>query len=386
MGRYIKGHSLFFVFLLCFPVASIIASTVQYAVIIDAGSSGSRAHVFEYTMPHPVPIIKDIFSQSTTPGLSSFANVPNAAGASLKPVLDAAAQALQDKGVDLAEVPVRVLATAGMRLLTEEQQAAIYAGVIRYIQNNYAFSLNDHNIRTISGTMEGVYSWLDVNYLLNHFTHPTETVGSIDMGGASTQIAFATTDASQPHNDVTVTINNTPYRVFSQSFLGLGQNEARASMSENADAASCYPDGYRFGAGDGQFNFMACSDIYAGLIQRYDVVQHIPSTTGVSFVVSSGAYYTYQFFNVVQTPSQSALESQINANCYLPWSKLKQNYPNESDKFLANYCANASYLDDLLYTSYQLQASQLTLASALNGTGIDWTLGALLYDLIQHDF
>ena len=383
MRRSTKGSSLIFVFLLCFPFASIFASSMQYAVIVDAGSSGSRAHVFEYTTPLPIPAIKDIFSHSSTPGLSSYANNPHAAGASLKPILDATAQALQDKGIDLSQVPVSVLATAGMRLLTEEQQEAIYASVISYIRTHYAFRLNDQNVRTITGTMEGVYGWLDVNYLLNHFTHPSETVGSIDMGGASTQIAFVTTDTTQPNNEVVVTINHTPYRIFTQSFLGLGQNEARAAMGENASAASCYPDGYRFGLGDGLFNFMACSEIYADIIQRYDITQHIPSTEGVSFVASSGAYYTYQFFNVVQTPSQSALESQINANCSLPWTQLQANYPNESDSFLSNYCANATYLDDLLYMTYALQASQLRVATELNGTGIDWTLGALLYRLVQ---
>ncbi|HBI22433.1 MAG TPA: hypothetical protein DDY37_07630 [Legionella sp.] len=371
----------------CFPMEPLLASSAQYAVIVDAGSSGSRAHVFEYTTSLPVPAIKDIFSQSSTPGLSSYANTPAAAGASLKPVLDAAAQALQDQGVNLSQVPVSVLATAGMRLLPPAQQDAIYASVSSYIQNHYAFSLSPQNIGTISGTMEGVYGWLDVNYLLHHFDNPgaTTTVGHIDMGGASTQIAFATTDTSKPNNEVVVTIDHTPYRVFSQSFLGLGLNEARDTMAASAGAASCFPEGYPSGSDTGMFNFMPCSDIYAGMIQRFDVTQHLLPTAGVSFIASSGAYYTYRFFHVLQTPSQSALESQINGNCYLPWSQLQKNFPSESSAFLSSYCANATYLDHLLYTTYQLQASQLRVANELNGTGIDWTLGALLYRLVQEE-
>ena len=272
-----------------------------------------------------------------------------------------------------------------MRLLTQAQQDAIWASVSRYIQAHYAFSFNSQNIRTISGTMEGVYGWLDVNYLLHHFDHPTATVGHIDMGGASTQIAFATTDTSKPDNEVVVTIHHTPYRIFSQSFLGLGLNKARDAMAASASVSRCFPEGYPLESAAGRFDFLPCSDIYAEIIQRFHVTQQILPTAGISFIASSGAYYTYQFFDALQTPSQRALESQINAHCYLPWSQLQANYPSESSVSLSSYCAHAAYLDQLLYTTYQLQTSQLRVATELKGTGIDWTLGALLYRLVQED-
>jgi len=367
------------------------ASSNQYAVIVDAGSTGSRAHVFLYakSLPEiPIPVIKDVFSQGSKPGLSSFVNKPSEAGASLKTILDASAKYLQDNGVHLSQVPIKILATAGMRLLTPPQQEAIYADVRHYIKSHYAFSLNDQDVQTISGVMEGVYDWLDVNYLLNNFLHPPDTVGSIDMGGASTQIAFATTDVSMPDNEIAIDINHTHYKVFSQSFLGLGQDQALTAMTAHPSAASCYPSGYSLGSGTeagtgsriGHFNFSICSNNYKNIIQNNHVAKNIISTQGQNFIAFSAIYFNYKFFHLLQTPTQSALLAQIDTICYQPWAKLQAEYDGP---YLASECANGVYFNDLLYNTYHLQDSQLTVTNQLNGTNIDWTLGALLYGLLR---
>ena len=322
---------------------SAFSSNPQYAVLIDAGSTGSRAHVFEYEKSQPtlaVPVIHDLYSKSTSPGLSSYANIPASAGDSLKPILDEAALYLQNKGVPLSNVSVSVLATAGMRLLPLDEQQAVYADVRDYIRNNYAFSLKDQDVRTISGQLEGVYGWLDVNYLSNNFAHPSATIGSIDMGGSSTQIAFATTDTSQSENEVVLKINNTSYHIFSQSFLGLGQNQALSTMTTNKDSPSCYPGSYSYNAQTGNFNFSACSNIYTEIIQNYNASESVHPTAGHPFIAYSGIFYAYDFFNILKTPTQSALQAQIDANCYLSWDTLQLNYPTTPTKYLSNFCAH----------------------------------------------
>lgn len=382
MNYYVKRFLSVWIFLVSLPA---LASSLEYAVIVDAGSSGSRAHVFEYAraLPMiPIPVINDFFNQNTKPGLSSFAPTGAGAGASLKPILDASVTALKGKGIDPAQVPLKILATAGMRLLPPDQQEAIYENVRAYVHANYTFQLKDRNVRTITGVMEGVYDWLDVNYLKNTFINPPKTVGAIDMGGASTQIAFATHDSSKPENEVVLTINHTVYRIFSQSFLGLGLNQAIQTMGSYTDAPNCYPSGYTFGMQTGDFHFPPCSNIYTDIISSFDVSQNVLPTTGVHFVAFSGVYSIFSFFDIIQTPSQTALQSQIDAVCYLPWTTLLSNYPSVPPAFLSTNCANGVYLDDLLYNTYQLQESQLTVATEIDGKGIDWTLGALLYSLV----
>ena len=374
------------IFISCIFLFSLSAfsSNHQYAVLIDAGSTGSRAHVFEYEKSY-VPIIHDIYNKSTSPGLSSYANTPAAAGASLQPILDEAALYLQNKGVPLSKVSVSVLATAGMRLLTLDEQQAIYTSVRNYIRNNYAFSLKDQDVRTITGQLEGVFGWLDINYLSNNFTDSSTTVGSIDMGGASTQIAFATTDTSQPENEVTLKINNKNYRIFSQSFLGLGQNQALSAMMANKESPSCYPENYSYNTQTGNFNFSTCSKIYTEIIENYNPAESVHPDAGQPFIAYSGIFYAYDFFNLLKSPTQNELQSQIDANCYLSWDTLQSKYPAMPTKSLANYCAHGVYFDALIYNAYQLQSTQLTVTDNINDTNIDWTLGALLYSLVQKE-
>jgi Golgi nucleoside diphosphatase len=178
-----------------FLSAHAFADNKNYTIFIDAGSSGSRLHIFEYEKSLPLPMIKDVFSESIKPGLSEYAAHPESAGQSLKKILDDANQFLLEKKINPHFIRVHLFATAGMRLLPEDKQQAIYRNVTNFIQNNYDFNTPD--IRTISGKMEGVYSWLDVNYLLGNFQNNRTTTGTIDMGGASTQITFATNDLSK---------------------------------------------------------------------------------------------------------------------------------------------------------------------------------------------
>ena len=62
-----------------------------YTVVVDAGSTGSRVHVFRFSRGGDggLALEEDVFRQ-LKPGLSSYADDPRAAAASLKPLLDAA--------------------------------------------------------------------------------------------------------------------------------------------------------------------------------------------------------------------------------------------------------------------------------------------------------
>ena len=360
----------------------------HYTIIVDAGSTGSRLHLFQYNTNASVPVINDIFSESTKPGLSSFANDPQDSGASLKTLFDDAVNTMQAKNIDPKTVQVNVLATAGMRLLTDAQQKAIYANVTNYIQNTYPQFTIGH-IETIPGKMEGVYAWLDVNYLfgaLNYNQFNKSSAGIIDMGGASTQIAFATTpDKAWKDDEISMTINGQPYTVFSKSFLKLGQDQARNTMNGNAKAWSCYPLAYFYNDNDiGDYNFDNCHQVYDDIITQRQVVQQVPAIAkGQQFVAFSGVYYAYNFFKVDATPDQASVESSIRQVCNTGWDQMKKDYPNVPEKYLSSYCANATYIDDLLYGTYQLSGNQITVLNQIHDTDIDWPLGALLYSLIS---
>lgn len=360
-----------------------LAANSHYAIFIDAGSSGSRLHIFQYDESTSLPVISDIFSEKTNSGLSTYVEHPENVGEALKNIFNDAVQFLQQENVQIATVPVNVLGTAGMRLLTDEQQNAIYAAVTNYLKNHYAFPIQE--VKTISGQMEGLYGWLDINYLLGNFQYHQSTVGSIDMGGASTQIAFATQEPSGA-DEISIEINHEHYTVFSKSFLGLGQDKARASMLADAMANNCYPRNYAFAKTSlGDFNMASCNAIYASILRKQHVRKQIISLTGQSFIAYSGIYFTDAFFNTTQHPDQFSLEARIQTVCNQTWSELQKEYPDIAEKYLSTYCANGVYQDRLIFNAYKIQSSQLTVANQINQTDIDWTLGAMLYGLIQKE-
>ena len=49
---------------------------------------------------------------------------------------------------------------------------------------------NNDDVKTLSGTDEGIDEWLTVNFLLDNFKSARQTLGLIRLGGSSTQIAF----------------------------------------------------------------------------------------------------------------------------------------------------------------------------------------------------
>lgn len=361
------------------------AGALHHRIVIDAGSSGSRLHLFQYQVGAIIPDIKDVYSESVKPGLSSFADQPIAAGESLKKLLDHAKEELQKNGVDLNTVTVDVLATAGMRLLPESTQQTIYAEVKNYVHDHYSFSVGE--VKTISGKMEGIYGWLDINYLSGNFQNHRPTLGSIDMGGASTQIVFVTTDSSKPEDELSLKIGEQSYLVFSKSFLGLGMDQALNTMLVDPAAMSCFPADYPVGQKEvGSFNLFACHKAYQNVIKLKQVAEQLPVIPEAQqFLGYSGIYYNYHFFEIEQTPDQASFESRISYVCSKPWDQLQREYPEIPTKYLSSYCASGVYIDTLLYSTYQLKKSQLIVADQIQQQPIDWTLGAVLYKLIQQN-
>lgn len=369
--------------LLCLSFSAY-ALTPHYAIVVDAGSSGSRLHLFQYDDAKPLPVITDIFSENITPGLSSFANQPENAGISLKKLFDDAAEKLKTLQVDQKEVSVEILATAGMRFVPTEIQQAIYQNINHYLSTNYHFNIQ--RIETISGKMEGVYGWLDVNYLGNRFNGDKDiTFGTIDMGGASSEIVFSTTDLSKLEDEMTLTIAGNTYTVFSKSILGSGQDKIREAMNKSPDVSACYPLNYKLNEKvTGRFHYATCSSTYGALINGFFHTGDLPPFTKNEFIAYSGIYYAFHFFEADQTPAKSAITHKVQAVCNKSWEQLKQEpqYANVPDKYLSTYCANAIYHTDLLFDAYQIPEKQLHVQSKINQKEIDWTLGALLFELI----
>ena len=92
--------------------------------------------------------------------------------------------------------PVYLKATAGVRLLSDDKRVRI----IRYVTNTLnnaslnPFSLDESYAIIASGEEEATFDWLGVNFIYNTLVNNDDdqsTYGALDLGGGSTQIAFA---------------------------------------------------------------------------------------------------------------------------------------------------------------------------------------------------
>lgn len=257
--------------------------TGRYGVILDAGSSGTRVHIYRWLNSararkeateqqlHSLPVLetKKQWTHKIHPGVSTFGQKPDRIGPDhLEELLEYALEHVPKKEVE--NTPVFLLATAGMRLLPDVQRKMLLTEICEYAQTRTAFQLPDCGIhvQVIPGETEGLYGWIAANYLLGGFDaadandhgNGHHTYGFLDMGGASAQIAFApnATEAEKHANDLTLlrlrTIGGAPleYKVFSTTWLGYGVNEARkrfvnALLEASPDATElpdpCLPAG-----------------------------------------------------------------------------------------------------------------------------------------------
>ena len=210
---------------------------VQYALMIDAGSSGSRLYAYHWRPPESqlsLPRIKpfvdsrgDPISMKISPGLSSFGDSPSEAVEHMSTLLDYAETIVPKE--QHSHTPLFILATAGMRLIPVEKQAAIIRALVDAIPEKYEFGFNNKSVEIISGAQEGVFQWLAINYALGRLETSQPTVGILDLGGGSFQVAFevGASSALTYGQDVTnfnLTLGRT-YHVYSKTFLGYGANE-----------------------------------------------------------------------------------------------------------------------------------------------------------------
>lgn len=121
----------------------------KYAIVIDAGSTGSRVHIFRFTTADgKLELETDTFEQ-LKPGLSAYADNPQLSARSLKPLLDKAIATVPEEQHSLTTVEVR--ATAGLRLLPDGQADGILKAVRSYLKKEYPFKSNDKSVTILDG-------------------------------------------------------------------------------------------------------------------------------------------------------------------------------------------------------------------------------------------
>ncbi|XP_055917344.1 nucleoside diphosphate phosphatase ENTPD5 isoform X1 [Eupeodes corollae] len=196
----------------------------QYAIIIDAGSTGSRVLAYKFhrsLIDHKLILDEEIFKERK-PGLSSFADSPVKGANTIKLLLDEAKAFIPKE--KWSDTPLVLKATAGLRLLPQVK-AENLLNAVRDLFAKSEFNVNENAVEIMDGTDEGIFSWFTVNFLLGRLAKANQAA-ALDLGGGSTQVTFSVPDPEQVpiyekyiHPVQTV---NKQIHVFTHSYLGLG--------------------------------------------------------------------------------------------------------------------------------------------------------------------
>eukprot|EP00545_Synedropsis_sp_CCMP1620_P002535 CAMPEP_0119031110 /NCGR_PEP_ID=MMETSP1176-20130426/41373_1 /TAXON_ID=265551 /ORGANISM="Synedropsis recta cf, Strain CCMP1620" /LENGTH=500 /DNA_ID=CAMNT_0006987497 /DNA_START=89 /DNA_END=1591 /DNA_ORIENTATION=+ len=404
----------------------------KYIVVIDAGSSGSRAHVFQYDKNDVLNPKHE--SLKVKPGLSSYATHAQDAGVSLDPLLTFVRQHVP---VDqIKDTKVVLYATAGMRLIGETERTAVMTNVQEYLQKS-DFSFKAGDAKVIDGKQEGMLGWLAVNFLNND---KQMSWGVLEMGGASVQFTVPIPAATSTGAATVVPEEHKrSYRatdgsgkqeeVFTHSFLGLGMEAAREAVNQallltkesSAAAASgdpCLQASYVEEHNVDQFsgvasvtpagNFDACSALISKTMFQPPTTttesnnsnnkcdhpgdgcfyngMFAPSLANVKFWAFENFFYTPSALGIRGTIVVEDLRKAGQEVCALPWPTVDVDYPKDDQPKDNNekWCFGAAYLWMFFTQGLGFKPDQqLTVGNSVGENGIDWALGAALQAILE---
>jgi Golgi nucleoside diphosphatase len=237
-----------------------IAAWSVHGMMIDAGSTGSRLHLYEWDprvlktdaevqaavsgLKLSYPGTDSRWTEPLKPGLATFATLPHdklvpALSEYLSPLIEFAKAILHQKEGLYGKFPIFLRATGGMRILFPDDRARILDAVRGLFANKTfcPFYFEDKHARVLSGEEEAIFDWTAVNFLLGNLVKQSEgsgevvnpqlTYGALDLGGASTQISFIQKDDDIMANLFKLQIGQGKHwNVYAHSFLYYGVVEA----------------------------------------------------------------------------------------------------------------------------------------------------------------
>lgn len=218
--------------------------------MIDAGSTGSRIHVYRFNNCGPTPELEnEVFEQTPVrdggSGLSSYKEDAEGAARSLDALMDVAVKSVPEEYRSCS--PLAVKATAGLRILGPEMSDKILAAVRHRLETVYPFpvvSKEKGGVQIMDGSDEGVFAWITTNYLLGKIGGPDETptAAVFDLGGGSTQIVFQPTFEKSKSGGLPehlaagdhkydLKFGGREFELYQHSHLGYGLMSARKAMN-----------------------------------------------------------------------------------------------------------------------------------------------------------
>ncbi|XP_025192687.1 ectonucleoside triphosphate diphosphohydrolase 5-like [Melanaphis sacchari] len=373
--------------------------TNMYAVIIDAGSTGSRvlAFAFQKTPGNYLELKNEIFVE-VKPGLCSFADNPTKAATSINELLTKAIDFVPEQYRE--NTPLIMRATAGLRLLP----VAISDEILNEVKTLFKgspFRTNENSVGIMDGIDEGLFSWFTVNFLLNHLNHDvTNTVAALDLGGGSLQITFLPTNCDKINQDFIIErpIMNKRVNLYSHSYLGLGLMAARKSVfTIDSDSLNVTSPCVQEAAKEIPFKFSQNIYRVTGASSKEDlaidyqqckniietVVKNIHIDKPEDFLKQKIVAFSY-FYGKAKDAGLIGIEGgDVTINLYYEAAKRVCS-DRTYDELNPFKCLDLIYISVLLEQGFGLPVeTTVSLMKTVKGCEISWALGAA-YHILQN--
>ncbi|CAI4222950.1 unnamed protein product [Auanema sp. JU1783] len=405
------------------PVNNDIQPCRFFAAVIDAGSTGTRLHLYRFVMnqdPHGLPmLVEEETFQEVKPGLSSFNNDPKGAALSVRNLVKIAQDVVPHFLWE--RTPITLKATAGLRLLPGDMADEILSEV-EYELKESGFHLSPNSVAIMSGSDEGMYSWFTLNLLLNRLfsndpknpTKPqaTSSVAAFDLGGGSTQLTYWPSSERifhiYPGYEKAIDFFGHKMKLFTHSFLGNGLNAARLSvLLQVSDIVSadledldmllshCFPESYVLPnwhyalrnwniSGTSSYSFKACYESVKLFVERSEVML-LEDLKGKPVYLFSYFYDRGSNAGLVKNNTGglvklSDFKEAAEKACLRDADELDGTHVPHWYPWL---CQDLTYIYALLHDGYGFDDQQeLFLAKKIKGMEVSWGQG-LSYALVN---
>ncbi|EDO43911.1 predicted protein [Nematostella vectensis] len=377
----------------------------KYAVLFDAGSSGTRCKVYKLIQRQTLHV-RDVTQlnvpkpNKAKPGLSSFGESPAGVGPYLQTLIEGAKKVVPVQYQ--AQTPVYLFATAGMRLLPVDQKIAVINEVNNFLRDSKKspFAFKKGNAKVISGIDEATYDWVTVNFLMGALTGESDTeYGVLDMGGASTQNAFDTNNTQ--HITVVLDLTKGMLPLYAHSYLGYGEQEARKRFirflvnnrrhNRKVITNPCYNsnfekrvevDGAEYlmrGGFNPQMCHMIIKSLFFCLSSKKDncPFHQQPRLKGKFY---SFSLFTYAFRETgVVSKNGERIDMETLKRKMLSFCGRDLTEKELANKYTTPRCFQLNFIYSMLTDGYRVDNSfELYNGESINGLDLNWTLGAML--------
>ncbi|KAM6961402.1 ectonucleoside triphosphate diphosphohydrolase 5 [Aplochiton taeniatus] len=373
-------------------------SRVFHGIMFDAGSTGTRIHIYKFIQKDQVelPVLANEIYHAVKPGLSAYKDKPEEGGDTIRGLLKIAKKAVPEE--EWRRTPVVLKATAGLRLLPEEKASTLLKEV-RGVFKESPFFVPNNSVSIMNGTNEGVLAWVTVNFLTGHlYAQTRKTVGILDLGGGSTQITFLpkskkTVFSAPPSYIANINIFNSTYQLYTHSYLGNGLFAARLATlgALGADGldwkvfrSSCLPKKFREDVAFGGLTYKVSGipDGYAGYkLCYYEVMKVIKGVVHQPFEVKgSSIFYAFSYYydRAVETGLiDGERGGMVEVRDFKKRAKEVCNKMTKYRSISAFLCMDMTYITCLLKEGFGFKDNTvLQLTKKVNNVETSWALGA----------